>query len=76
MEIAKSVDEKEWSGIHPDDAKWCVAFGELMIQECLKSIYNHGKTYAYPSAGFHSAKGFADAIKNDFKLNDDNALRV
>lgn len=76
MEIAKSVDENDWNGIHPDDAKWCVAFGELIIQECLKSIYNHGETWAIPGAGLCSAKSFADAIKDDFKLNDDNTLRV
>lgn len=76
MEIAESVDEKAWCQQHPDDDKWCVEFGERIIQECVKIIYDHGKTYDFPGAGFHSADGFANAIKKEFKLNNDNALRV
>ena len=70
-EIAESVDEKAWCQQHPDDDKWCVEFGEMIIQECIKIIHDHGKKYA-----FHSTNSFTDAIKKEFKLNHDNALRV
>ena len=76
IEIAQSVDEKEWNGVHPDDAKWCVAFGELIIQECIKIMHHYDENCAAPTNGFYQAQGFVDAIKDGFKLNDDNALRV
>jgi len=39
---------------------------ELIVKECVATMYKHGETYAHPSAGFYQAKTFSEAIMEHF----------
>jgi hypothetical protein len=46
-------------------------FAELIVRDCIDTMYKRGETYAYPSAGFHQAKTFSDAIIEHFGVNNE-----
>jgi hypothetical protein len=41
-------------------------FAELIIQDCVATMYKHGEAYAHPSAGFYQARTFSEAILKHF----------
>jgi hypothetical protein len=41
-------------------------FAELIVKECIDTMYKRGETYAHPSAGFYQAKTFSEAIIEHF----------
>ncbi len=41
-------------------------FAELIVRECVATMYKHGETYAHPSAGFYQARTFSEAIMEHF----------
>jgi hypothetical protein len=41
-------------------------FAELIVKECVATMYKRGETYAHPSAGFYQAKTFAEAVIDHF----------
>ena len=46
-------------------------FAELIVKECVRIMFEHGKTYAHPTAGEHQASVFSGVIKEHFGINDD-----
>jgi hypothetical protein len=47
-----------------------VKFAELIVRECVDTMYKRGETYAHPSAGFHQAKTFSEAIIKHFGVEE------
>ena len=45
-------------------------FAELIVKECIDTMYKRGETYAYPSAGFYQAKTFSEAIMKHFGVKE------
>ena len=45
-------------------------FAELIIVECIDTMYKHGETYAHPSAGFYQAETFSEAIIEHFGVKE------
>jgi hypothetical protein len=69
--LDESVSET-WSSLDADQLKrYTDRLAELIIQECVDTMYKRGETYAYPSAGFYQAKTFSDAIIEHFGINNE-----
>ena len=47
-----------------------VKFAELMVRECIDTMYKRGEAYAHPSAGFYQAKTFSEAIMEHFGVTE------
>jgi len=45
-------------------------FAELIVRECVATMYKHGEIYAHPSAGFYQAKIFSKAIMEHFGVEE------
>lgn len=45
-------------------------FAELIVKECIDTMYKHGEAYAHPSAGFYQAKTFSEAIMEHFGVEE------
>jgi hypothetical protein len=45
-------------------------FAELIVRECIDTMYKRGEAYAHPSAGFYQAKTFAEAIMDYFGVKE------
>ena len=70
--LDESVSET-WSSLDADQLKrYTDKLAELIIQECIDTMYKRGETYAYPSAGFHQAKTFSEAIIEHFGVNNES----
>jgi hypothetical protein len=50
--------------------KFTDKFAELIVQECIDTMYKHGEKYAHPSAGFYQAKTFSEAIMKHFGVEE------
>jgi hypothetical protein len=57
--------------VEPSREQILEKFAELIIQECIDTMYKRGETYAYPSAGFYQAKTFSEAIIKHFGVNNE-----
>jgi hypothetical protein len=45
-------------------------FAELIVKECVATMYKRGEAYAHPSAGFYQAKTFSEAIMEHFGVEE------
>ena len=45
-------------------------FAELIVRECIDTMYKRGESYAHPSAGFYQAKTFSEAIMEHFGVEE------
>ena len=70
-------DDEEWK---PHDAviDWSAQYDkefqkytELLINECITSVYNRGKLYEIKDAGEHQSEVFANAIRKHFGIEDE-----
>jgi deoxyribodipyrimidine photolyase len=72
FELAEQAKDKVPAGLVVSE--WIDAynrlFAELIIQECVTTMREHGNTYAYPTAGEYQAGEFAQAIQKHFGVNE------
>jgi hypothetical protein len=52
--------------VEPSREQILEKFAELIVKECVATMYKRGETYAHPRAGFFQAKTFAEAIMDYF----------
>ena len=45
-------------------------FAELIVRDCIDTMYKRGESYAHPSAGFYQAKTFSEAIMEHFGVEE------
>jgi hypothetical protein len=60
-------------GLGKDRTKWKTAvekYTELVVLECIDTMYKRGEAYAHPSAGFYQAKTFSEAIMEHFGVEE------
>jgi hypothetical protein len=69
---AGAVNVWEWASDDVLDTKNMDAekFAELIVRECIDTMYKRGEAYAHPSAGFYQAKTFAEAIMDYFGVKE------
>jgi hypothetical protein len=61
-------DSKQYEAqVSPEELEM---FAELIVRECIDTMYKRGEAYAHPSAGFYQAKTFAEAIMDYFGVKE------
>jgi hypothetical protein len=56
--------------VEPSREQILEKFAELIVRECIDTMYKRGEAYAHPSAGFYQAKTFAEAIMDYFGVKE------
>ena len=65
------LELKQQAGIQDNpDQEGLDLFAELIVQECVQTCINEGKTYEIESAGEYSSNLYATAIKKHFGVEE------
>lgn len=65
MKQAGTDTSGKWMGVEHAEK-----LAELIVRECIDTMYKHGESYAHPSAGFYQAKTFSEAIMEHFGVEE------
>ena len=63
QDLGETIESDDWESME--------RFAELIIRECVTSVYNRGKLYEIKDAGEHQSEVFANAIRKHFGIEDE-----